>query len=125
MLHHVSNIIVSYFAKLCLLHAGRDSSGGVTTRYGLDGRGSNPGAVEISRTRPDRPCCPPSLLCNGYRVSFPGLKRPGRGVDDPPPCSAEVKERKELHIYSPSRPSWPVLGRTLLATWIMQLQKTG
>jgi hypothetical protein len=35
----------------------------------------------------------PSLVYNGYRVSFPGVKRPGRGVDHPPPSSAEVKER--------------------------------
>jgi len=41
--------------------------------------------------------------------SFPGLKRPGRGVDHPTPYSAEVKERVDLHIYSPSGPSWPVL----------------
>jgi len=42
--------------------------------------------------------------------SFPGLKRPGRGVDHPPPSSAEVKERVELYLYSPSGPSWPVIG---------------
>jgi hypothetical protein len=42
--------------------------------------------------------------------SFPGVKRPGRGVDHPPPSSAEVKERVELYLYSPSGPSWPVLG---------------
>jgi hypothetical protein len=45
--------------------------------------------------------------------SFPGVKRPGRGVDHPPPSSAEVKERIELHLYSPSGPSWPVLEATL------------
>jgi hypothetical protein len=39
---------------------------------------------EIFRTRPDRPWGPPSLVYNGYLVSFPGLKRPGRGVDHPP-----------------------------------------
>jgi len=34
----------------------------------------------------------------GYRVSFPEVKRPARGVDYPPlPSSAEVKERVELH----------------------------
>ena len=33
--------------------------------------------------------------------SFPGVKRPGRGVDHPPPSSAEVKERVELYLYSP------------------------
>jgi len=46
--------------------------------------------------------------------SFPGVKRPGRGVDHPPPYSPEVKERVQLHIYSASGPSWPVKGRILL-----------
>jgi len=32
--------------------------------------------------------------------SFSGVKRPGRGVDHPPPSSTEVKERVELYIYS-------------------------
>jgi hypothetical protein len=45
--------------------------------------------------------------------SFPGVKRPGRGVDHPPPSSAEVEGRVELYICFPSEPSWPVLGRTL------------
>ena len=54
-------------------------------------RGSNPGGGETSRTLPDRPWGPPSLLYNGYWVSLPGVKRPGRGVDHPPPSNAEVK----------------------------------
>jgi hypothetical protein len=45
--------------------------------------------------------------------SFPGVKRPGRGLYHPPPTSAEVKERVELYLYSPSGLSWPVLGKTL------------
>jgi len=45
---------------------------------------------------------------NGYRVSFPGVKRPGRGVDHPSPSSSEVKERIELYLYSSSGPSLPV-----------------
>jgi hypothetical protein len=45
--------------------------------------------------------------------SFPGVKRPGRGVDHPTPSSAEVEGRVELYICSPSRSSWPVLGWTL------------
>ena len=31
--------------------------------------------------------------------SFPEVKRPGRGVDHPPPYSAEVKERVSLYLY--------------------------
>jgi hypothetical protein len=42
--------------------------------------------------------------------SFPGVKRPGRGVDHPPPSSAEVKETAELYLYSTSGPLWRVLG---------------
>jgi len=44
--------------------------------------------------------------------SFPGLKRPGRGVDLSTLSSAEVKERVEIYLYSPSRHSWSVLGLT-------------
>jgi len=33
--------------------------------------------------------------------SFPGVKRPGRGVDHLPPSSAEVEGRVELYICSP------------------------
>ena len=29
-------------------------------------------------------------------TSFPGVKQPGRGVNHPPPSSAEFKERVEL-----------------------------
>ena len=76
-------------------------------------RGSNPGGGEVFCSRRDRPWGPPSLLYNGHRVSFPGVKRPGRGVDHPPPSSARVKERVELYLYSPSGPSWPVLGKPL------------
>jgi hypothetical protein len=32
----------------------------------------------------------PSILCNGSGVCFAGVKRPGRGVDHPPPSSAEA-----------------------------------
>ena len=42
--------------------------------------------------------------------SFPGLKRPGRDFDHPPPSSAEVKGRVELYLYSTSGLSWPVIG---------------
>jgi hypothetical protein len=69
---------------------------------------------EIFRTRPHRPCGPSSLLYNGNWVSFPRVKRPGRGVNHPIPSGAEVKERVDLYPYSPSGPSCPVLQRNLL-----------
>jgi hypothetical protein len=55
--------------------------------------GSIPGVGEIIGTRPDRPWVLPSVLYNGYRVAFAGVKRSERGVDHQPPSSAEVKER--------------------------------
>ena len=73
-------------------------------------RGSNPGGGKIFCTCPDQPWRPTCLLYNGYRVSFPRVKLLGRGSDHPPPSSAEVKERVELYLYSPSVSSWPVLG---------------
>ena len=45
--------------------------------------------------------------------SFPGIKQPGRGADHPPPFKCRGHERVELYLYSPSGPSWPVIGRTL------------
>jgi hypothetical protein len=42
------------------------------------------------------------------------VKRPGRGADHPFPPTAEVKERVELYLYSPSGHFWPVLWRNLL-----------
>jgi hypothetical protein len=78
------------------------------TRNGLDGPGieSGGGCGKMFCSHLDRPWGPPSLLYNGYRVSFPGVKRPGRGVDTHPHLVPE------LYLYSPSGPSWPVLGRT-------------
>jgi len=78
---------------------------------GWTGLGLNPSGSEIFCTRPDRPWGLSSLLYNGYWV-IPGVKQPGHGVDPPPQYSAEVKERVQLKLYTPSGPSWPVLGWT-------------
>jgi hypothetical protein len=51
------------------------------------------------------------MLCsyhNGHRISFPEIKRPGRGINLPTGSSAEVKESVGL-----CGPSCPVLGVTL------------
>ena len=70
----------------------------------------SPGGGEIFCTHPDWSWDPPSLQYDGYRVSFPGLKQPGRCVSHPLPSSAEAEERVELYVFSPSVPSWPVPG---------------
>ena len=71
---------------------GRDNLVGMATRYGLDGPEIESRWGANFRTRPDRPWGPTSLLCNGYRVSFPGVKRPGRGVNHPPHLAPKLKE---------------------------------
>jgi len=40
---------------------------------------------------------------------FPGVNAMGRGVDQSPPTSAEVKE-KELYLYTLWGPSWSAVG---------------
>ena len=78
----------------------------IATHYGLDGQGIEPQwGGGIFCTRSDRPWGPPTPLYDAYRVSFPGVKRPGRGVDHPLPSSAEVKERVELYLHFPTGPS--------------------
>ena len=72
-------------------------------RYGLDGPW-----IE-SRWGPDLPH--PYRLALGPGL-FPGVKRPRRGVDRPPPSSAEVKEIVVKYLYSQTLPSWQAIGWT-------------
>jgi hypothetical protein len=90
---------------------GHDSSVGIATRYELDGPG-----IE-SRWRGARFSAPVQTSHGAHLVSytmgtgsFPVVQRPGRGVDHPPPSSAEVKEMVELYLYAPSGLSWSLLG---------------
>ena len=46
---------------------------------------------EIFRIGSDRPRGPPDLVYNGYQVSFPGVKRPGRGANHLPPIAPSLK----------------------------------
>ena len=58
------------------------------------------GGDEIFRTHLDRPWGPPSLLYNGYRISFLGLKRPEHGVDHPPHLVPRLK-REQSYTSTP------------------------
>jgi hypothetical protein len=87
----------------CTLHKiGRDSSVGIAARYGLDGPVGTRFSVSVQTDPGVHPAS--YKMGTGY---FPGVKRPGRGVDHPPQSSVDVKERVELYRYSTSGPSWP------------------
>ena len=78
------------------MSVGRESAVGIATHYGLDGLGieSRWGARFSALVQTCPGAHPASCtMGNGW---FHGVKRPGRGVDHPPPASAEVKERVEL-----------------------------
>jgi hypothetical protein len=51
----------------------------------------DPAEIVSSPNRPDGLWGPPSLLFNGYRGYFPGVKRSGREIDHAPACSTQVK----------------------------------
>ena len=89
---------------------GRDGSVGIANRYGLDGRVIE-SSWEAKFYAPSRPFVgstqPPIQWVPGV---FPGVKRPGRGVDHPPPSRAEVKETMEVYLYSYSWSLWTVVG---------------
>ena len=78
---------------------GRDKSVATATLYGLD----EPGIESRWWAR-----FSVSVQTGPRADLFP--ERTGRGVDDPSPFSDEVKERVYLYLYSPSGPSWPVIG---------------
>ena len=92
------------------------SSVGIATRYELHGLGIE---SRWGRNIPQSVQTRPEAHPVSYTIvtgSFPGVKRPGSGVDHPPPSSAEVKERVELYFYSPSGLSWSLIGWTFTFT---------
>jgi len=66
---------------------GQDNTVGIATRYGLDGPGiefrSIPVGVRFSAPTHTGPGAYPASYTMGTG-SFPGVKRPGRGIDHPP-----------------------------------------
>jgi hypothetical protein len=80
------------WAVLCTVpvqKVGRDSSVGITTCYGLDGPGiESRWGVRYSAPVPEAH----SVSCTMGTGSFPGVKRPGRGVDHPPHLAQRLKK---------------------------------
>ena len=84
------------FTDSCRI-VGQDSSVRIANRYGLDDQGIESRRWQDFPHRSRSVLGSTSLLFNGYLVSFSWVKQPGRGVNHPPPSSAEVKERVELY----------------------------
>jgi hypothetical protein len=70
---------------------------GIATRYRLDGPGiESQGGRDFTHLQTGCEAHPvTSTMGTG---SLLGVKRPGRGIDYPPPSRAEVKQRVELYL---------------------------
>jgi hypothetical protein len=80
------------FSRYGELEVGRDSSVGIETRYGLDGTGDrNRVGANSSKRAQNGPEAHPASYAMGTG-SFPGLKRPGRGVDHSPHLRPRLKK---------------------------------
>jgi len=77
---------------LTSLNCGRDSSVGIATRFGLDGRGDRiPVGASFSAPFQTGPEAHPAPYKIGTGF-FPGVKRLGRGVDHPPHLAPRLKK---------------------------------
>jgi len=109
------NVFLVFFPLVYLPWA-RDSSVGIATRYRLHGH-----CIEsrwgwdfphLSRPTALGPTQPPVQCVPGL---FPGHKAAGAWRWPSTPLYPEVKERVKLYLYSPSGPSWKVIGWTILS----------
>ena len=92
------------------LKGGRDSVVSITTWYGLDSSRLEPQcepdfSAHIEISHGEHPA--PVKQVQGLPTE---VRQQRHGIDQSPPSGAEVIKRVELYIYSPSVPSWPVLG---------------
>jgi hypothetical protein len=68
---------------------GLHSRHSASTGWTVWGSGPDVSKISLFHTLPDQPRSPYSLLYDGYRGCFPGVKRPGHGVDRPSPSTAK------------------------------------
>ena len=80
---------------------GRVSSVGIVTRYGLDGPGieSHWGARFSAPVQAGPGAHPTSYTMR--TGAFPGVKRPKRGVDHPPPLTPRLKKKYSFTSTTP------------------------
>ena len=118
-LQHSFSIFQTRLYSFIILTRGRDSSVGIATRYGLDGPGiESRCGVRFSASVQTGPGAHPASYTVGTG-SFPGVKRPGCGVDHPPPSRVEVEGRLELYPYSTSGSTWTVIGSEIIVTFTL------
>jgi len=104
----VTSVIISELICLLCLYCGPEWLSCIAAHYWLDCTGiESQWGVRFTAPAQTGPRVHPAYLYNGYWV-FPEGKaaRVWRCVGHSPPSSAEVKERIELYIYSPSEPLW-------------------
>ena len=82
------SVYSGYSEESVCVNSGRNSSVGIAARYGLDGPGieTRCGGGEVSAPVQTGPGAHPASCTVGIG-SLPGVKRPGRGADPPPPSS--------------------------------------
>jgi hypothetical protein len=79
----------------------RDSSVGIATRYGLDGQGIEfRWEARFSAPVQKGQGAHPASYTMGTG-SFPGVKRPGRGVDHPSHLAPRLKKEKSYNCTPP------------------------
>ena len=111
----LSYVCLRQFVELRIMFGGRDISVVLVTRYGLDGPDieSRWGRDFLHPSRPVLgPTHPPIQWVPGF--FFREWIGWGVALTTHFQSGAEVKERVEIYLYSPSGSSWPVLGWTLL-----------
>ena len=92
---NVYEVVVSLANSPSCISTGQHSVVGIATRYGLDGPGiesQSGGGAGFSVSVQTGPAAHPALCTKVAGSLSWGVKRPGRGVDHPPPSSAEVKK---------------------------------
>ena len=94
------------YVKPSIMLMGWDSAVGIVTRYGLDGTGIESRWGRVF-PHPSRSALGPTQPPVQWEI-----KQPGRGAENPPPSNCGGHERVGLYLYTPSEPSWPVIGRT-------------